>query len=123
MRFGMKKIITMIMLAGLILMTAVVSPAQDKNISNGILAGVEEVSPDNWRSDVLVWKTGKIDLIDAEGVVIDDTSYLFSGSIHYFSIDGALLNLSSFHEGTVVTFVLDNDRQTILKLIKGVVQE
>jgi len=123
MRFGMKKLITMSILAGLILMTVVISSAQEGDIANGILAGVEAASPVNWNSDIQVWKTGKIDFINSDGLVVEDTRYFFSAGTHFFSADGLILNLSSFDQGAGVTFVLDSDRKTIVKLIYGIAEE
>lgn len=119
----MKKNMTMIiLLAGFLLLTVGISSAQEDGISNGILTGVEAASPVNWKSDKLVWKTGKIDLINSDSVVIDDTNYRIPSSIHYFNTNGIIINSSSFNQGTEVTFVLLSDRKTIVKLIKDKIQ-
>ncbi len=100
-------------------MAATISFAVENDISTGILAGIEAASPSNWDSEKLVWQTGRIDSISSGGVVIDDTRYRFSNGIHFYSIDGTIINSNNFNQGSEVTFVLDRDRKTIVKLVKG----
>ncbi len=119
----MKKLMAMTILAVLILMGVSISFAVDQDISNEILAGTEKATPSNWDSDQLVWKTGIIDFVDSDGVVIEDTRYRFSNGIHFFSINGTIINSNNFNQGTEVTFVLDSDRRTIVTLIKDKIQE
>jgi len=110
-RFRMKKIIIMTMLAGIMLVSAGISFAQEEDFENDNLPGIESELPDP--------NTGKIDLIDSEGIVIEDSRYLLSRGTTFFTENGILTNLTSFNQGTEVTFVLGNDGKTIVKLIKG----
>ena len=118
----MKKM-TMI-LAGLMLMVAATAFSEGQNISDDALGGAEAASPVNWDSDKLVWKTGKIDSIDSDGVVINDKGYHWSNfGVRFLGIDGTILDEGKFHQGAKVTFVLENDRKTIVTMIKGEVRE
>ncbi len=121
-RFKMKKIITI--LTGLLLMTAPMVFAEAEIISKGPLAGSEAATPLNWNSQAQVWKTGKIDAISADALIIDDAGYHWSGfGTRFCGLDGTALRRGNFSQGTEVTFVLASDRKTILTLIKGTVQE
>lgn len=118
----MKKM--MMILAGLMLMVAATAFSEGQNISDDVLGGAEAASPINWDSDKLVWKTGKIDSIDPDGVVINDKGYHWSNfGVRFIGIDGTILDEGKFNQGMNVTFVLENDRNTIVTLIKGEVRE
>ncbi len=116
----MKK--TIMLLAGLMVILAAAGFADAQDISIDVLDGAEQASPLNWRSDKLVWQTGTIDDINssAMGVVINDMGYQWSKyGTRYRNLDGGILALSDFGQGTEVTFVLEGDRKTIVTLIKG----
>ncbi len=118
----MKKIITI--LAGLLLMAAPMVFAEAGTISKKPLAGTEAATPLNWNSQIPVWKTGTIDSISAESLVIDDTVYRWSRyGTRFYNLDGSDLGPENFGRGAEVTYVLDSDRKTILTLVKGATQE
>jgi hypothetical protein len=121
----MKKFIILPIMAGLILMTMTISFAIAEGISSDpdLLGGAEKATPANWESDVLVWKTGKIDGIYTDGISIDDIRYLITVGTALLDKTGILLNMNNFNQGTTVTFVLDTSREKIVTLIKGDISE
>jgi hypothetical protein len=118
----MKKIIILIL--GTMVMFAGIAFADEQNISAGVLEGVENATPSNWRSDNLVWKTGIIDGKSAEGMVIDDAGYRWSKyGTNFRGSDGSIQTSGDFNQGMEVTFVLEKDRKTIVTLIRGKIAE
>ena len=94
--------------------------AETPKPSGEVLAGAEYATPLNWTSDTLVWKTGTIDDIVPDGIIISDARYQFSRfGTSFRDINGKILSLGNFGQGTDVTIVLDKDRKTIVTLIKG----
>ncbi len=118
----MKKKMTV--LVGLMVLITAIAFADDRTFLNDALEGAEVASPLNWQEDKLVWKTGSIDLMSAENVVIDDVGYQWSkNGTRFLDIDGSILTSSNFEPGTEVTIVLEGDRKTIKTLIKGSIAE
>ncbi len=98
--------------------------AEERHLSVEVLGGAEAASPMNWESEKLVWKTGTIDALNADGVVIGDVGYQWSNfGTRFRGIDGQILNSENFNQGMEVTFVLERDRKTIVTMIKGEVLE
>lgn len=102
------------------LMAAPIAFAEGQKISAEVLGGAEAASPVNWNSEKLVWKTGTIDTITPDGVVIGDVGYQWSKfGTRFRGSDGKILNSGNFNQGSEVIFVLESDRKTIVTLIKG----
>jgi hypothetical protein len=66
----------------------------------------------------LVWKSGRLHSIDADGAVIDDLGYRFASNVKFYGANGTELTRQNFFPGTTVKFVLGKDLRTILSLVK-----
>lgn len=70
------------------------------------------------------WQTGEINIVRPDGLVIDDMGFRWSRSgTRFQDKDGNILNAGDFREGMRVTFVLDDEFNEIITLIKGEVRK
>lgn len=82
------------------------------------LHGITKADPSNWSLDQPVWKSGKIDSITNENLIISDTEYYFSTNIKFYSEDGNLISKKRFKRGKKVKFVLSSGKRWVVtKLI------
>jgi len=119
----MRKLIMMIgaMLIGLAFLTNAVTYAQEESIDP--LSEIEKATPANWSSDVLVWKIGTIDGINNDTLLINDTRYRIADDTRFCRQDGTAIKRGNFSKGEAVTFVLKEDRKTVMTIIEGEIPE
>lgn len=110
----MKKSLLMIGILALI-MLPIVLPAADSTANDPLMGAVEFGSEENPER---VWKTGRIERIDEEGMVVNDIGYQFTTHTKYYSATGNDLSRMNFFSGTSVKFVLEKDMKTVVSLIK-----
>ncbi len=107
-------------MALLILLVGTVAFAEGEEIMEGPLAGTEAASPLNWNTDKPVWKTGIVDDVRSEAIVIGDRSFRWSEyGTRFCNMENLDLELKDFKPGMEVTYVLAADRGKIETLIKG----
>ncbi len=114
----MKRISGIACMAGMILLLVAGGVLAQTPAKENPLLGAEEATPANWNKPGLVWKSGTIDRIGEEMVVIGDVGYVLVDATRFYTEDGTQLTRLNFYKGTRVTFVLAEDRQTILSLMK-----
>lgn len=114
----------LLVFAGLLALVSSLAYAETKQVADIVLGGAEQASPLNWDSDKPVWKTGTIDILKEDGMVIDDSSYRWSRfGVSYRGPNNEVLDAGDFKVGDRVTFVLEDGRKTISTLIKGDVEK
>ncbi|MDY6904003.1 MAG: hypothetical protein SWH61_04885 [Thermodesulfobacteriota bacterium] len=105
---------------GLAMFLLVSSPAMlfAEERANDPLMGAVPFGEEYDHQPPLVWKSGTIDILTEDNIVIDDVSYELASNVRFYTEDGMRINRFSFREGTKVKFVLKNNLQTIVSLVK-----
>ncbi|MEW6076337.1 MAG: hypothetical protein AB1724_00850 [Thermodesulfobacteriota bacterium] len=110
----MKKGMLIVIMMAMIL-APLALPAEESVPADPLMGAVEFGTQEE---PELVWKSGRIDSINDNGMVVDDAGYRFSTDIKYYSESGVRLTRLNFSPGTPVKFVLKKDLVTVVALVK-----